>query len=92
MTAAADLVRELFQFVCYAADDETAENTAEDLRQALDGFQGGYWGDIDVRFVSLENMIDGFEPSTDGSEQGTFKVQHDYEITYKRGSVPTFSK
>lgn len=89
LTAASGYARTSYQFTCYAASTLDAAAVAEQLRLALDGYQGSM-GDMPIGVCNLQDQRDGYDPPTDGDGTGTFNVQQDYLIGHAV-SVPTFT-
>ena len=90
MTAAAGLAAARFQVDCWAETSVDAETSAEAVREALDGYMQNTMESTEVRAVFLEDEGDGYEPPTDASEDGVFRIRQDYTIWYAE-SVPTFA-
>jgi len=89
MLASADLSSPQFQIDCWASSSPSLESTSEAVRKALDGFTGQMI-ETDIRRISLTNETDDVEFLEDGSDQFVYRDTMQFEVWYKRGSVPTF--
>lgn len=78
-----------YQFSAYAGTVVETEGIAEQLRDALSGFDGTM-GSTPIWGTRLVNRQDNPEPPSDGTEKSTYHISQDYEITHKL-SEPTYT-
>lgn len=88
MTAASTKTQGRFQFDSHAETTLSAENVAEQLRQALDG-KRGTMDDVSLSTCHLELERDETTSPVEGADMGIQTVQQDYLIAWTV-SVPTF--
>jgi hypothetical protein len=93
MTAASGLASVLAQINCWAADDESAEDLADAVREAIDGYQGTVTDgafSVDVRYIFLEDQRDGDLAPAHGAETNTCRQILDARV-WHRETIPTFT-
>lgn len=86
-STATGLTRANVMIDAFADTSLKAEQVAEAVRDAIDGFQGTMSG-VDVRHVTISNIRDSVENPEDGSEVFVHRVSLDLTIWYNR-SVPS---
>lgn len=93
LLGASGVVQETVELVCYAATQLVAEQVAEALRVALDGYPSGAtqgtWGSVTVDCVLLTGGDDAYDQPDDGSDDGTYQVSREFMVMY-RESIPSF--
>lgn len=88
-TAAAGLVDSRFQIDVWAANHTSREAVFEEVRLALDGYEGAM-GSTTVDRVVIESRQDSTDRGEAGSEVPVFRKSIDCRIWF-RESVPSFS-
>ena len=76
-----------YQFDVWSPDMLDAALAAEQLRHALQGYQG-VMGTTSVAQSLLVSTMTGFEPPIDSSDVGLFRVMQEFSIT-RAESIPT---
>lgn len=76
------------QFDIYSKTYGEAVDTAEQLRQILQGFMGSLAG-VDTLFSELTDESHEYEQPADGSDNGVYHVTSNYSIEY-RESIHVF--
>lgn len=86
---AAGVVQALVQIDCIGRLMSEAKNVAEQVRLALQGWDGTQ-GDTTFQSVLLTDQRDLEESDQQGGELGHFGVSMDFTVTYQE-SIPSFS-
>ena len=93
MEAASGLVSSRVQIDVWDNDPLTAQNVAEAVRAALDGYTNTTMGSGDhtcaVHRIMLDGQRDTFSPPLEGKEDGAYGEQLDFVVIHTE-SVPTF--
>jgi hypothetical protein len=76
-----------FQFDCWALTRASAARLADALRQDvqdwIDAGANEPWGDVDVRALSIVDLVDDYDPPHDASDVGAYRTRLDLQITYR---------
>ena len=65
------------QFDCYALTSLAARDAEEEIRKAVDRYEGG-----NIRGVFAQAPRSGYEKATDGKDAGYYKASRDYLVFY----------
>lgn len=79
------LIRARYQLDCYARSAADARAIGDALKAALDGYKGDMGATnvtVAVRSITLDNDAGAYEPPTDGSAKGYWRVQQDYIVFF----------
>lgn len=84
------------QVDCVAGDTSTMDSIYDQVRRALDNFQGtlgvdGSGDEVAVDSCMLENDRDDLSPPEDASQEGPCRVSMDFMITYSESAVDNIS-
>lgn len=72
MSGASGLTEQRIQVDAWAKDQDTANETADAVKERIDGFRGAM-GAVDVQAVFLDNGRDDYDPAAD-----LYRVSRDY--------------
>lgn len=86
ITGSAGHASPVFHLDCYAASYQAADELAEAVRHAMQGF-GGDMGTVAVKSVTLLDDFDGFDAPEDGSDKPAFVIFLRYRILHSE-SMP----
>ena len=82
LTGQLKLERPVFQFTAYAQTKAQAKNVAEQIKKALQDFQGSMSG-IEIQYIKLLNELSTLYTSPDGLIQA-YTTDLEFEINYVR--------
>ena len=86
LNAASELSIDTITTLVFAASSEDRNTACELLRNALHGRKNVDFpqssGSLDVRNITLLGLTDSYEEPTDGSEQGAFVTQMDFQVSW----------
>jgi hypothetical protein len=78
----------IFEIVCWSQSYDRSKSLAAAVRNCLDGFGPGTWGDVHVDSTLNRDEEDLFWEPEDGSETGWYATVLKYAIRYTE-SIPT---
>lgn len=88
MLGSSGMTRQRVQIDCWSDSMLSASNVAEAVRESLDSYRGTV-GSLDIRRASLESEDDEYEPPSDDSEDGAFRVSLDFVIWHRESAPNT---
>lgn len=74
------------EFTAYADDFVLCDQIGRRLRDLLDGFTGILGFGVEVTETLSDSDLDDWDTPVDGSDDGTYSIQVDYQITYREST------